>query len=104
MHNLDFDESECNLICSALNKLSKSVRSAIGNFGNTESELALFASDYSDMINDLYLIVNQRDSFTASEIKLIYKALRQLSDTNKDVMPLLISILDYCKDFDIELP
>nr|WP_319488944.1 hypothetical protein [uncultured Caproiciproducens sp.] len=104
MHSLDFDESECNLICFALGKLNENVRNTIKNSGNTENELVRFASAYSDIINDLYLIFNQRDSFTASEIKIIYKALKQFPESDKNAIALQNSIADYCKDFEIELP
>ena len=104
MHNLDFDESECDLICFALKRRNESINNAISIFGNTESELAHFALAYSDVIDDLLLEVNQRDSFTASEIKMIYNALKQLPKTDKNVEYLIASITDYCNDFDIELP
>jgi len=104
MHNLDFDESECDLVCSALEQLSKNVRDTISNSKNTESELVYFALAYSDLINDLILEVNRRDSFTASEIKMIYNALNQLPKTDNNIKYLIDSITDYCNDFDIELP
>lgn len=104
MHSLDFDESECNLIDSALKNLNESVKNTVDHSENTDSELIRFTLAYSDVINDLCLSVNERDSFTASEIKMIYSALEQLPKTKKGVAALRDSIADYCKDFKIELP
>ena len=106
MHSLDFDESECNLISSALERLIENVNHTISDLGNAEDELSHYALAYSDVLNDLNWVVshNQRDSYTNSEVKMIYKALKQLSATNKDAASLLNSIIDYCKDFEIELP
>jgi len=105
MHNLDFDELECSLISSALKKLSENVISAINDSENEKKELLHYAQAYSNVLNDLNWIVthNQRDSYTNSEIKMFYNALTQFP-TNKDVVSLLNSITDYCKDFDVELP
>lgn len=105
MHSLDFDEFECNLISSALQKLSENVMNTINDSEGAKEELLQYAQAYSDVLNDLNWIVthNQRDSYTNSEIKMFYSALKQFP-TNKDVLYLLNSITDYCKDFDIELP
>lgn len=103
MYSLDFDESECNLICSVLEKLIESVRNTINHSNSTEGEILNFALAYADVINDLYSVVNQRDSFTASEINIICKALKQFPEIDKNAASLLNSIADYCKDFDIEL-
>ncbi|GEM_PF-5756411 len=104
MHSLDFDESECNLIDSALKNLNESVKNTVDHSESTDSELVRFTLAYSDVINDLCLSVNERDSFTASEIKMIYSALEQLPKAKKGVASLRDSIADYCKDFKIELP
>jgi hypothetical protein len=103
MHSLDFDESECNLICSSIEKLNESVIDTVDHCENKESELAQFALNYSDLIHDLYLEVNRRDSFTSSEIKMIYHALKRIPKPDKNVEYLLNSIADYCEDFKIEL-
>ena len=105
MHSLDFDEFECNLISSALKRLSENVMNTINDSQGAKEELLQYARAYSNVLNDLNWIIthNQRDSYTNSEIKLFYNALKQFP-TNKDVLSLLNSIADYCKDFDIELP